>query len=112
MSHRTLIVGWVERENGFQYIILNGEIIQTTIIQRQRSLTLVLIFLALSAYKRVLRVSSNEPLAGLAWAIITVLQLPPKESYATTKADIRIHVEKIVKALYPTWEPVHRLIDY
>ena len=29
-------------------------------------LTFVLIFLALSAYKRVLRVSSNEPLAGLA----------------------------------------------
>jgi len=29
-------------------------------------LTLVLIFLALSAYKSVLRVSSNDPLAGLA----------------------------------------------
>lgn len=44
-------------------------------------LTLVLIFLALSAYKSVLRVSSNDPLAGLAWAIMTVRQLPPRESY-------------------------------
>ena len=47
-------------------------------------LTLVLIFLALSAYKSVLRVSSNDPLAGLAWAIMTVRQLPPRESYTKT----------------------------
>lgn len=37
--------------------------------------------MALSAYKSVLRVSSNDPLAGLAWAIMTVRQLPPRESY-------------------------------
>lgn len=44
-------------------------------------LTLVLMFLALSAYRSVFRVSSYDPLAGLAWAIITVRQLPPNESY-------------------------------
>jgi hypothetical protein len=42
--------------------------------------TLILIFLALFAYFRVLIVSSLDLLAGLIVAIIIVLQLPPKES--------------------------------
>lgn len=42
---------------------------------------LVLIFLALLAYLSVLMVSSNYEDAGDIFAIITVLQLPPNESY-------------------------------
>ena len=48
--------------------------------RKKVTLTLVFMFLALSAYRSVLRVSSYDPLAGLAWAIMTVRQLPPKES--------------------------------
>ena len=42
---------------------------------------LVLIFLALLAYFRVLIVSSNYDEDGDIFAIITVLQLPPKLSF-------------------------------
>ena len=41
----------------------------------------VLIFLALLAYFNVLIVSSNYDAAGDILAIITVLQLPPNESF-------------------------------
>jgi hypothetical protein len=43
--------------------------------------TLILIFLALFAYFRVLIVSSFDLLAGLIVATIIVLQFPPKESF-------------------------------
>jgi len=47
--------------------------------------TFVLIFFALLAYFNVLIVSSNYAPLGLTFAIITVLQLPPRLSYKKTK---------------------------
>lgn len=43
-------------------------------------LTLVLMFLALSAYRRVVLDSSKDVLAGLMWATITVRLFPPRAS--------------------------------
>mmetsp|Transcript_24839 Transcript_24839/g.49442 ORF Transcript_24839/g.49442 Transcript_24839/m.49442 type:complete len:203 (-) Transcript_24839:454-1062(-) len=45
--------------------------------------TLVLMFLALLAYLRVLRVSSKLLTAEEMFAIMTVLQLPPRESFSS-----------------------------
>lgn len=45
-----------------------------------QALTRVLMFLALSAYSRVLLDSSKDVLAGLMWAIITVRLFPPSAS--------------------------------
>jgi hypothetical protein len=44
-------------------------------------MALVLMFLARLAYLRVLMVYSNWLLEGLTLTIITVLQLPPSESF-------------------------------
>jgi len=59
---------------------------------------LVLIFLALLAYIRVLCVSSYESILGEMHAIITVLQFPPKESFR-----ILVNFESLygIKALPP-----------
>jgi hypothetical protein len=45
-------------------------------------MALVLMFLARLAYLRVLMVYSNWLLEGLTLTIITVLQLPPSESFS------------------------------
>lgn len=46
-------------------------------------MALVLMFLARLAYLRVLMVYSNWLLEGLTLTIITVLQLPPSESFSS-----------------------------
>ena len=68
--------------NGNKFKQLNATLIiiikETTIKQ-----TLVRMFLARSAYVRVLRDSSKLKLAGLMCAIITVLQLPLSASFSS-----------------------------
>ncbi len=46
-------------------------------------IALVFIFLALLAYFKVFMVSSNWLLEGLTFTIMTVLQLPPNESFSS-----------------------------
>jgi len=52
--------------------------------------TVVLMFFARLAYFRVLWVSSKQALEGEMLAIITVLQLPPSESFK-----IRVNLESL-----------------
>ena len=68
------VIGKISSVGGYGYFLepnileqhIFKEVFKQGIVRNKGLLTLVLIFLALSAYKSVLRVSSNDPLAGLA----------------------------------------------